>query len=549
MRERKAISTIILVLIVLCAVIFGAFISYMWVMANYYNMPQNTTLLVVEDVNFTTTDFTYFNVTVLNPSNSAYDVNITGFNLIVEGKNEIYNVTAARYPSYLPFLLERGKRETFKCESNWSFLAGETIRVEPITENASIRSFPYTTPQAKLKMTPSFDAARTVENFHLTVDAAYSTVALNISDIMIFGESLNVTPSLPHTLLPNDVATFECERNWEDLRGQNVTFTLKTMEGYELDYNASEVPSVTIYISEIKLNNKDSSSFDLIVKSSEDSTASGTLSQLNLTLSDGSTITPSTVPQLNVSILPIVMTPNRTLTIKCLWNWVAHRNEMVTASVYTEQGFTIDNKTFATPPATIWEITDVKFDLSDKNHFLVNVTNTQLSLQDIRVTVIAFDENETTFAPQTIKVGEWQQFDCTFNWQSFVGEDANITAYASDNLNSSKNVTLPSVNLQLLEVAFDNSTETPQVRITVSNSNFSTQNATATRIIFKIENSNSTTQIELGPNGLVIGIGANATIICPYYWYSSGNQQLTINVETLEGFTASQTIQIPDRTP
>jgi hypothetical protein len=254
--NEKAVSTLTLIVLMLCSAVFGALISYLWVMANYYNMPENITLLIVEDVVFPIFDARYFNVTILNPSNSASDVNITAIRLSVEGKNEVCNVTTTDPPIHpTPFILRRGTKQTFKCERNWSNFAGETVRIEPVAANASTKSYSYATPKVKLKLTPNFDASQSIEFFNLTIqNSAESVVNLTISEIIIFGSSINATPTLPYVLSPNQTKTFRCYWNWENVRGKNVTITVKTSEGYESAYTTNELPDAALYIDEVRFN-------------------------------------------------------------------------------------------------------------------------------------------------------------------------------------------------------------------------------------------------------------------------------------------------------
>lgn len=539
-KEMKAISTLFVILLILCSLIVGALISYMWVMASYYNMPQDSTELAVEDIRFSVTDFSYFGLTVLNPSNSALDVNITRFDVRIESRNATQTVGTVE-PA-LPFLISKGTRQTFKCIKNWGGFAGETIRIEPVAANASIRTPSYTTPKAKLTVTPVFYPSISVAYFNLTLgNSAESATNLTISEIRLFRESINVTPALPRVLAPNENVTFGCERNWEDVRGQNVTITVETVEGYEMIYITDKLPSATVYIDKVEFDYADTSYFNAIIRSSEDSTESVTLTTVNLTLANGTTITPRTLPPLNV--IPIPVLPNTSLTTKCLWDWNANRNETIVVSAYTKEGFTISNKTATTPISLIWNITDVKFDLADTEHFLVNVTNLPTSLQDLNITQIGFNGNETISSSQIIPSGESRQFNCTISWKDFVGKNVTITAYDSTGQNNSESIVVPIVDLRIVHIVFDDVEGNAEVRITIANSAFSTKNVTINSI--SIVTTNTTTPIAIGPGGRPVNIGADTTIACPYNWHDVSTQQLKITIETAEQITISQSILVP----
>ena len=551
-RETKAISSLILILIILCSVIFGALASYMWVIANYYNMPEDTSLLVIEDVQFSVADFTHFNVTILNPSNSVIDVNITALLLRVETRDELYAVPEVE-PA-IPFVINRGTRQSFKCMINWSNMTGQVIRVEPVAGNASTRSFPYALPYVSLTATPNFDHTESVDYFNLTLqNAQQSTANLTISEIQILSDSINATtPSLPHVLQPNDTQVFRCDRNWDNLRGQNVTITVKTTEGYELDLTTGELLGAALNIADIKFDYSDSTYFNLTISSSEDSTAAAIINEVNLTLADETTMTLNTIPPLH--IIPIPIPPNQSLTIKCLgWDWNMSRNETITVTVYTKQGFTAPSKTVRTPPAIVWNITDAKFDLDDVEHFTVNVTNMPCSLNGINVTGILLNGTAATMGSQFLVLNPDEQgvINCTIqDWTNFRGADANITAITQDGLNASIIVTVPSVNLTIAPFAFfDNSTIIPYVNITISNAAFSSQNATIKQITFTVGNvtyaiDGGLTTPSFVPSGYVLTVGASATVVCPWNWTLYRDQSVTVTVQTQEGANASQTFDI-----
>jgi len=554
--DKKAVSTLILIILMLCSAVFGALISYLLVMSTYYNMPENTTLLIVEDVVFPIFDPRYFNVTILNPSNSASDVNITVIRLTVEGKNEIHNITKTK-PEPLPFLVRRGTRLTFKCEENWSNFAGEIVRIEPVAENASTKSYLYTTPKVKLILTPNFDVSESIEYFDLTIEnSAELNVSLTISEIRVFGPSINVTPALPHILSPNQTETFRCDCNWENYRRENVTITVKTAEGYESVYTTNELPGAALYIDEVKFNYTDTNYFDLTITSSEDSTAPATITAINLTLQDERTI-PINYTHPPLGPISGLVWKNESRTFTCTWNWKEYRNKTITVNAYTKEGFTISSKTVKTPPPVVWNATDVKFDLDYTDRFLVNVTNRPCSLQNITITQIKFNENETSFESQTVPPGEEVMFNCTFDWKSFIGKNATITVLTEDGLNISRIVKISSVGLKLLDKNFvfgdlyDSyaNVTVPYGNITISNSINSLENVTVTKIIFETGNKtyeidNSLTYPKLAPNGYYLRIGENITIACIWDCEQLGST-MKVTVYTAEGFQVSRTWYIP----
>ncbi len=546
-KEVKGVSTFLAIILILAFTIIGAFISYMWVMAGYYKMPENATLLVVEDVTFSADNFTYFNVTILNPSNSALDVNITGFVLGIESRNETYFIETTE-PS-LPFLIGIATRQTFKCLTDWSDFAGETVRIEPSAENASTKSYPYTTPKVELSIF-DFDSSENIEYFNITVqNSPESAVNLTISEIMISSYSVNATPPLNQTLSPGQQATFRCDFNWATLIGQNATITVKTVEGFQQTYDAGLIRGAYIYISEAKFDNMDTTYFNVTLTSFAVSTATATLDSVNLTLPDNSTIKLDTIPTLDLVSVPLPA--NQSLTLKCLWDWNTHRDETITVNVYTRQGFDVMDKTVSTPSVVVWNVDDVKFDLDDVEHFSVNITNWPVSLYEINVIKVELNQSITTMDSTSVAPGGQATLICSFNWSSLVGENVTITGHAVYEANESStsySLTLP--YLEIMNMAFSNfELGNPYANVTIYHSQFSRFSANITQVLVKIDNQTFTidgtiTNPRIMPEGYNLSSGTQVTIICPWDWIQYLGKDVTFIAQTAEGLQVSMTLKV-----
>jgi hypothetical protein len=560
MKETSGISTLLLILLLLIAAIFGGLLSYLWVMSIYYNVPGNSTILVVENAQFSVANFSYFNVTVLNPSNSASDVNISSFRLAVEATNQTYDVNTVEYPAGLPFLLARGSRQTFKCIYGWSSIAGETVRIECLPTNISTISDTYTLPYATLNLTPNFDWQTSVNYFNLTVENPLESTNLTISDVTVFSESVAslLTPALPYLLPNNQSITFACDRNWQDLEGQNVTINVSTFEGYKTSYTTYTLPEAVLSLVNPTFDYSDTSHFDVDINSSADSTVPATLNALNLTLANES-ISLYTIPPLNVTGgVPIEI--NQSLTLRCFWNWNLVRDENITIHAYTAQNFTVSPVTVATPPSTVWNISDVNFDFDEPTQFWVNVTDTPCSFNNITVTTIQLNnENTTLDQPSTIiNPGTQTMFRCTLNWTDLRGQAVNITVLAADGSNVSTSLVIPTAQLKILgdvpvygdmQGASINVT-IPYFNVTVENCMNSEYNLTINSIVLEADNvTQDLAKTVLYPNATsqtyVISPGETITFVC----YSENNPYLKssktiqITVYTEEAVQASKTWQ------
>jgi hypothetical protein len=467
-----------------------------WVVASYYNVPNSTTLFI-ESAVFPVTNFSYFNLTILNPSYSPSDVNITGFRVTVIDTNTTFDVNMTEYPGSLPYVLQKGVLQTFRCISNWSNITGENVTIHSLPTDILTAGNMFTVLPLKLNLTPVFDASQTVGYFNLAVQNPPESANLTISEIDVFGEKvLNVNPSLPYPLQNNGSITFTCYRNWEDLRYENVTLTVQTAEGYVTSYNTNTLPGAVLQISDVKFDYSDTSYFNLTFSNSASSTADPILSTVNLTLAN-QTSTIFTIPQLNFTV-PIYVLRNQSLTIRCLWNWNTIRSENFTINAYTEQNFTVPPVTVLTPAPTVWNITDVKFDLGDLTQFSVNVTNLPCSINNVTITNIQLNSTDTTLSPPSavLTSGTQVTFGCAKNWTSFIGQSTEVTVFTADGTNVSTVVTIPSTQLKILgsiPVYGDLNDTTlnitsPYLNVTISNSVNSVQNVTINKLVLQAGN-------------------------------------------------------------
>jgi hypothetical protein len=545
-----AISNLFMVLLILTSLIVGALLSYMWVMGSFWNMPQNVTTLAVEDVVFPSNDFSYFNVTVVNPSNSASDVNMTSIKVLREGNSETYDVQYA--DPVFPFPMTIGTRQTFKCFRNWSNFTGENLRVEPVAGNASILSKVYVPPKTKLIIS-DFNASENIRYFSLKVqNDPTSTLNLSISEILADGLVVsNSTPPLPFNLSVGQTQTFQIDWNWGILTGRNSTITIRTAEEFEQIYTTPKILGAYAYVDAVEFYYTDSAYLNVTVRNSPESTTETTINGLKITLSNQTTIMPSTLPPLNVSAFPIKLPPNQSITIRCLWDWSAFRNETITVQVLTREGFTVQNKTRDTPPPIVWDLGDIKFDVSDLENFSVNVTNRLMSVQEINITGIEFNQNGTVMTPTIVAPGTQNTIQCTYNWTGFVGSSINITVqatYGTEQTSISRTIILPYFGV--VNASYSNfSTGNPYLNITVYNSQYSKTNATIVQISVNVDNStfvlDGTIAVpRISTQGYTITPASEATFTCPWDWNLYVGKDLTIVVKASNGFQISTTLKV-----
>jgi hypothetical protein len=546
LTNKKAVSTFILIILILCAAVLGAFLSYMWVIANFYLEPENTGLVITE-VDFPVDHGDYFYVTVMNPSHSPSETNITGIYFTVQGDNAIYNVTSTS-PETLPITLERGTSKTIECDKSWGEFAGKTITVYVSASSASGAVASIQTSFVKLELEIDFDAAVSCKHFNVTIaNDAQSAINLTLTKLYVGGVSIetgkrlftdqNVTISGTN-LTKGQSVSLQCLYDWEGLSNPKVR--VETLEGYYAEVTPNATASVFLLVTNVVFNETNPNDMSITVENSAVSYTRVDITDIALTYLNetahqeyhinGSYTNPPFAPHYRLGI-------NKTVTFNhCIWNWTNFREQNVTITVYTEQGYTPVSKTVKTPKEIVFKISS-SFNLTDVRHFLVNITNMACSLQNITITQIKFNTNQTSFTPQTIPAGNWTQLSCTFNWTAFRGISAIISVNASDVV-VSQNVTLPYMLLNIVNADFGTSGNGKEFNITIENIKNSLLNATVSRIVVRFENE---TVFQSEGVGYIVEIGKNVTLTFSWDWNQYKTKEVTISVYTVEGleFTAT----------
>jgi hypothetical protein len=567
LSSKKAVSTTVVIILLLCAAVFGAFLSYMWALSNYYLEPANISLAIT-NLDFSPYHSDYFYVTVMNPSSSPSATNITAIYFTVKGNTQVYNVTDTS-PESLPIPLERATNKTIKCLSNWGNFAGSTITVHVSALNASGAVASIATSFVKLGLQVHFNATASCRQFNVTItNSAQSAINLTLTNLYINQWSIGSAKRLPvgqNVSIPGinlpigQNVSLQCLWDWETLTHPEIL--VQTLQGYQANATANATAAVLLLITNVAFNetNPNANEMSITVSNSNASSNAVDISDIFLTYKNG---TASQVYHINGSNTSPRFAPyyalgiDKTVTFDhCIWNWGDFRNQAVTISVNVTQGFTPASTTVKIPSSLVFNITDLSFNLNDTSHFVATIANMPVSLGNASILMIRVNGTDVeNFTSQVINIGEEGIFNCTFDWRSFRGKNANVTAELSNDEIISRNITLPIVDLKLLVGQLKPIEGIPYVNITVGNSIFSNKTVNVTQIIFKIGNVTDTidgklTYPALFPTGYVLNIGANVTILCPWNWALYPSQNLTITVQTAEGFSVSQTLQIPESTP
>jgi hypothetical protein len=556
-RNSKAVSNIILIILLLCALVFGGLLSYLWVMGNFYL--EHERAIAIKEAVFPVDHADFFNITVINPSHSISAANIAEVYFTVNGDDRIYNVTSSS--PQLPLLIEQGIEETITCYRNWGSFAGKRITVHVVSANGSGATYSVDTQFVKIEAEATFNATVSCKSFLVNVENdRNSALNLTITRIRVLQQiisnlSVNDEPvQLPIKIDRSKSILFKCLWNWE-IYIANVTVTVETAEGYEAEDVTEAISEVLLFITDTEFNETKTDEMTITLTNKPESTNPVDVTKIVLEDEnggkfeiDGSSTNPTFYPSYTLA-------PNSTVTFNhCIWNWTTYRDKNIAVTAYTKQGYTSHPKTVKTPPRIVWKITSVNFNLASTGYFLVDVTNMPCSIDEINITKIKFNQNQTVTAPEfaVLSRGEQALFNCTWNWTVHRGEDVTITVDTEDGLSVSQSLTLPSVELKIDACDFGESAAGTKYyfNLTVSNSQLSSRDVNITQIVVETENATYTidgtiTSPTIEPDGYILTIGANVTIYCPWNWSLHSGETVKITAYTAEDFRAMKTTTTP----
>lgn len=354
LKETKAVSTLLLILLMLCSAVFGAFISYMWVMASFYLEPEGTVDLAITEVIFPVDHADFFNLTVMNPSHSPSGTTITEIYLTVEGDDNTYNVINTS-PEELSIPLERATSKTVKCLRNWGEFAGKTITVHVSTVNASGATRSAKTEFVKLEVQTYFNATESFNYFNVTVkNNPQSAINLTLTKVYFDHESVeDMSIELPRNISKEEPPlTFQCFVDW---RGHGKPLVqVETLEGYNVEkrQNVSSVvilPSAELRIAACVFGESAIGTryyFNLTVSNSEFSSRNVTVSQIVVKTENMNYTIDGTITNPIIDPDGYILTTGANVTIYCPWNWSLYKGQTITITIFTTEGFQTSPQTF-----------------------------------------------------------------------------------------------------------------------------------------------------------------------------------------------------------
>jgi hypothetical protein len=552
-RNRKALSSLTIILLLLIFAIIGGLISYLWVTGYYISLKQKIPgedVAVITNLNFNPQNFTAFNATVLNPSYSPYPIiNVTRVAITGETEDTLHYV--ATTPS-LPFSLSRGTDQTFTCLSNWEQYVNQTVTVSAFVQSGSGSTSATKLPYTALNVTDvDFNSTLGVSNFTISIrNNQLSASYLNITGISLsFTPPINFTtrmqPSLPFALTPNSSQTFSCNYNWlnESRIGGSYALSVETRQGYVATYPV-QIPKLASTV-QARFNAANTTHFNVSVTNQVSTNTYLNVTRIRVLLDNGTAMNVTTTPLLSPSANGVL--GNQTTTFNCTWNWTNYRNRDVIVTAYMLQGINATGQGL-TPPAGLLTITNATF--PDTQHVVVTVQNSPYSTIPANVTRIQILENGKVFnvsgvlpsLPQLVGINNITMFNAPWNWTNYLNVPINITVYTSEGYSTSYATTTPSnisnyqVYLSILSAPTFNAS-LPGFNVTIYNGQQSSGNATITRIeVFLVNGTTNNATCTSLPYTLIAG--GKETFTCQWSWTHNSNKSIVILVYTTEGLKA-----------
>jgi hypothetical protein len=351
LRSTRGISTIYLIILLLASGVVGAVLSYLWT-AGYYvelglNVPENTTTIVVTNMTFPVEDCRYFRVTLMNPTYSVGDAEITGIALVGAGQG--FAVVNDTDPS-LPYPLKKGESMTFRCNTNWGDYAGEDVNVTVFITDGSGAARSYLTEFVKLEIAGfAYNSSVTIGQFNVTM-RNNSGIPLDVSTLTLGADEIpqnnisvdNQGVTLPYRIPQNESRVFVC--NWplwnaendSGVLGTTTEVTAETLQGYRGARLVALLDPVSLALSNVAFPETNTTQF--ILSNSPQSPYGVNLTQVTVTVGNQT----YTVAAENTNATGFFLPKDSNVTILCKdpsFNWETWKGQTITIRVYTTQGF------------------------------------------------------------------------------------------------------------------------------------------------------------------------------------------------------------------
>jgi len=563
--NKKAISTLTLIILIVASAIIGGIISYMLTIAYYveigYNVPENEITLVITEILLDPKDVSSFSVEVLNPSYSVSTATITGIAVSIEDEETLYNVIESSPDLKEGIQISVGESIKISCKkiqfkgmnvTLGRFITeypGKVATVHVFSKEASAANKEFILPSAELKITPEFNASESVKNFTLTIrNEGQENLTINyiwVGGIELTEENTGIDISQGISIPAGKTLTLNCKQAWSGTGGNII---VNTLEGYEF-VEEFKAPCLQMFIQDVSFNENNTSSFKVTLGVTAFQTQTGyiNVTSISLMLDNG---TPLTFNQ------SLGVKYNSTATFEVPWDWTRYRGREINLTIETVQGLVATKEKIKTPDPVILKILykEKTFSLLDKEHFNVTIQNHQSSVEAVNITKIIIKEtgeviNGTKSEPELpwgpLNATGFKSFYCNATsladyWSYHAGENITLVIhYVVTNGTEhafSAIFTLPIAELNITSVTLVHGA-TNYLNITVENLPCSMINLTISKVTVTFENQTVTIQMQITPGQIMILIGEKAFVLFPVKLEDSIDE-VTVKVVTEEGIEA-----------
>jgi len=194
----------------------------------------------------------------------------------------------------------------------------------------------------------------------------------------------------------------------------------------------------------------------------------------------------------------------------------------------------VTNVTFNPQIPVLFNLTLLNPSLSP---FSVSVTKVMVSTED----GVLYDNIMTNPILGKLSKGESKTFACFWDWTNYTGENANIHVFVADGSGATFQTKTPLVELTITEAVFNSTISVTNFNVTIQNSASSLTYVNITEITVDLgvaKNVTPSLPYTLQPK-------ASVAFSCYLNWTDYQGKEVTVNVETSQGYVADHTQTTP----
>lgn len=240
-------------------------------------------------------------------------------------------------------------------------------------------------------------------------------------------------------------------------------------------------------------------------------------------------------------------------TFKCFWAWSNYTGQSINIMVFVKDGsgavFT------ATLPLVAIEIENLEFNPSYGETFNISIRNSEKSavsvdLENINVIVdgSAYNVKSEPPLPINLNPGGLLNLTCKWNWTAYQGRDIMVIARTSQGYIGRRGSIIPVYAVfNISQVTFDpNNTSYFNFTISLMSFHESLTALNVTEVMIRLKNGSILKPSKITPNlPYILEASSAATFTCEWDWASHAGEEVTIIINTIQGYSLSFKHMIP----